>query len=91
MPIDSNHGIYRDSGVCIAAVETMLGELLAAERAQPRRATWPAYQMGAAIPRKVPGDFAADRGIAAAAITSASVRRPMVMRPRATNERSVPE
>ena len=25
MPIDSNHGIYRDSRVCIAAVETKAG------------------------------------------------------------------
>ena len=36
----------------------------------------------------VPGDFAADRGTTAAATTSASVRRAMVMRSRATDGRS---
>src|ERR1019366_1700766 len=36
----------------------------------------------------VPGDFAADRRTATAATTSASVRRPMVMRSRATDGRS---
>src|SRR5262249_6157158 len=36
----------------------------------------------------VPGDFAAHRGTAAAAATSASVRRSMVVRSRLTNRRS---
>jgi len=36
----------------------------------------------------VPGDFAAHRGTAAAATTSASVRRSMVVRSRPTNRRS---
>src|SRR5947209_5830090 len=36
----------------------------------------------------VPGDFAADRGIAAAASACASMRRSMVVRSRATDERS---
>src|SRR5262249_41248604 len=36
----------------------------------------------------VPGDFAADRGATAAATTSASMRRSMVMRSRATDRRS---
>ena len=39
----------------------------------------------------VPGDFAAHRGTAAAATTSASVRRSMVMRSRATDGRSASE
>src|SRR5450830_980520 len=38
----------------------------------------------------VPGDFAADRRTATAATTSASVRRPMVMRSRARREECVP-
>jgi hypothetical protein len=38
----------------------------------------------------VPGDFAADRRTATAATTSASVRRPIVMRSRARREECVP-
>ena len=39
-------------------------------------------------PKGVPGDFATHRGTAAAATTSASVRRSMVVRSRPTNRRS---
>ena len=49
-----------------------------------------AFQMaeGRHSTANVPGDFAADRGTTAAATTSAGVRRPMVMRSRATDRRS---
>src|SRR5262249_14208645 len=42
---------------------------------------------GRHLTANVPRDFAADRGITAAAATSASVRCPMVMRSRATDRR----
>src|ERR1039457_3127102 len=45
---------------------------------------------GRHLTANVPGDYAADRRTATAATTSASVRRPMVMRSRARREECVP-
>ena len=46
---------------------------------------------GRHLTANVPGDFAVDCGTMAAATTSASVRRSIVMRSRATDESSAPE
>src|SRR5262245_51505883 len=80
--------VGNSSGPIAGSIRSYYGCVFKRESREPRPLCRLPNGRGRHLTANVPGDFAAHRGTAAAATTSASVRRSMVVRSRPTNRRS---